>query len=379
VLLGAPVKDLDFTTDATPQQVMKLFRRVVPTGLQHGTVTVLFQGQSLEVTTFRTDGEYLDGRHPSRVEFTRELSQDLARRDFTINALALDLSTGQLFDLHAGRQDLQNGVLRAIGEPEMRFQEDALRILRLFRFAAQLNFVPEADTLAAAVRLASTLAKISRERIRDEFLKTIDAKYPSRVWRTLENHGIWSLVFPGVRIARVPDELFATWSTLSTWQRLATWIVVALPVPGEANLVLESLRLSRDQLAEVARPRQGLDLLSGELGQREPVNVLAACILHAWGERRRIGPCLEVWQALRTVGFADVSDRVAGRLVELQTVKVPIFLDELAVSGRELIAAGIPSGPAIGHELHRLQKAVWIDPALNTTKSLLSLLNSPAP
>jgi len=146
LLLGLPANDFDFATDATPEEVSKLFRRVVPTGIKHGTVTVLFEQESYEVTTFRIDGAYKDHRHPGEVIYTRDLAADLGRRDFTINGMALDLSSGVVVDLYGGKKDLKAGLIRAIGDPFQRFSEDALRILRLFRFAAQYGFLVEEKT-----------------------------------------------------------------------------------------------------------------------------------------------------------------------------------------------------------------------------------------
>ena len=147
-MLGRTPEDWDITTSAQPQQVKELFRRTVDTGIQHGTVTVLIQDGGYEVTTYRIDGSYEDGRHPTQVAFTSLLSEDLRRRDFTINAMAYHPEEG-LIDLYGGQQDLENRIIRAVGVPEERFQEDALRIMRAIRFAAQLNFDTEPDTFQA--------------------------------------------------------------------------------------------------------------------------------------------------------------------------------------------------------------------------------------
>ena len=164
-MLGRTPEDWDITTSAQPQQVKELFRRTVDTGIQHGTVTVLIQDGGYEVTTYRIDGSYEDGRHPTQVAFTSLLSEDLRRRDFTINAMAYHPEEG-LIDLYGGQQDLENRIIRAVGVPEERFQEDALRIMRAIRFAAQLNFDIEPDTFQAIRKFAERLELISRERIR---------------------------------------------------------------------------------------------------------------------------------------------------------------------------------------------------------------------
>lgn len=162
-LLDRPIHDWDIASQALPEDVLRLFPHCVPTGIRHGTVTVLLDGVSAEVTTYRLDGAYHDGRHPDGVRFVRSLAEDLARRDFTINAMAMDES-GAVTDLFGGREDLSRRVIRCVGEPETRFREDALRMLRAYRFAAQLGFSLDAQTQAAIQRCAPLCASLSRER-----------------------------------------------------------------------------------------------------------------------------------------------------------------------------------------------------------------------
>ena len=176
-LLGREPHDWDITTSALPTEVKNVFPRTVDTGLQHGTVTVLCRGTGYEVTTFRVDGVYEDGRHPKEVTFTPSLKEDLRRRDFTINAMAYNNASG-LVDLFGGQQDLENGVVRAVGDPVQRFTEDALRIMRAIRFSAQLGYEIEPGTLKAAEILAPNLQKISSERIREELEKTLVSDRP---------------------------------------------------------------------------------------------------------------------------------------------------------------------------------------------------------
>ena len=180
-LLGREPHDWDITTSALPTEVKNVFPRTVDTGLQHGTVTVLCGGTGYEVTTFRVDGVYEDGRHPKEVTFTPSLKEDLRRRDFTINAMAYNNASG-LVDLFGGQQDLENGVVRAVGDPVQRFTEDALRIMRAIRFSAQLGYEIEPGTLKAAEILAPNLQKISSERIREELEKSA-ASGSGRNWR----------------------------------------------------------------------------------------------------------------------------------------------------------------------------------------------------
>ena len=178
-LLGRTAHDWDLCTSALPQQVMELFgaEQCIPTGLQHGTVTIKYGGQLYETTTFRTEGSYTDGRHPDEVQFVPDVREDLARRDFTINAMAYNEAEG-LVDPFGGQKDLQNGLLRAVGEPQQRFTEDALRILRLYRFAARFGFALDAATARAARQLAPHLDCISAERIQEELAKLLTAPQP---------------------------------------------------------------------------------------------------------------------------------------------------------------------------------------------------------
>ena len=185
-ILGRKPGDWDITTSARPESIKALFRRTVDTGIEHGTVTVLMGSRSYEVTTYRIDGEYADLRHPKEVLFTASLEEDLKRRDFTINAMAYNESTG-LVDLFDGMSDLNNRVIRAVGKPEERFGEDALRILRAFRFSAQLDFEVEEKTREAAKKLAANLSMISAERIREELTKLLVSDHPEKIEELYDN------------------------------------------------------------------------------------------------------------------------------------------------------------------------------------------------
>ena len=193
-LLGREPHDWDITTSATPQQVKKIFQRTVDTGLKHGTVTVLLDREPYEVTTYRIDGEYLDGRHPSGVTFTRSLREDLQRRDFTINAMAYSDSRG-LQDCFGGLEDLKKGMIRAVGDPMKRFGEDALRIMRAVRFAAQLGYAVEDETRRAMKTLAPTLSRVSAERIAAELEKLLVSPHPEMI-RMAWECGITAVVLP---------------------------------------------------------------------------------------------------------------------------------------------------------------------------------------
>ena len=193
-LLGRDPMDWDITTSARPEKVKELFRRTIDTGLQHGTVTIMIDDTGYEVTTYRVDGEYEDHRHPKEVVFTPNLEEDLKRRDFTINAMAYNEKTG-IVDLFHGQEDLEAGVIRAVGIPSERFQEDALRMLRAIRFAGQLGFQIEEQTKGAMVELAPTLCHVSAERIQVEMKKLLVSKEPYLL-ATAKDVGLCNVFFP---------------------------------------------------------------------------------------------------------------------------------------------------------------------------------------
>lgn len=196
IVSGHPPVDYDLATDASPEQVSRLFRRVIPTGIKHGTVTILLKGHAVEVTTFRIDGTYTNKRHPDSVSFTPSIEKDLERRDFTINSLALNLNTGELLDPHSGREDLKRGIIRAIGTAEERFSEDGLRLLRACRFAAQLGFSVDPETRNGMIAAHENLKSVSVERIRTELEKILSTPRPSRAFLLMDETGLMNLVLP---------------------------------------------------------------------------------------------------------------------------------------------------------------------------------------
>ena len=179
-LLGRDPQDWDITTNAHPADVKKLFKRTIDTGIEHGTVTVMMGKEGYEVTTYRIDGAYEDARHPKEVTFTRDLVEDMKRRDFTINAMAYNDEEG-VIDKFEGMEDLKKGIIRCVGEPRERFSEDALRIMRAVRFAAQLGYEIQEETRKAIKELAPNLSKISAERIQTELVKLLTSPHPEKI------------------------------------------------------------------------------------------------------------------------------------------------------------------------------------------------------
>jgi len=196
ILLGHDTYDYDFATNARPEQVMKLFRRVAPTGIKHGTVTVLFSGMEFEVTTYRSDGKYLDGRRPESISFSDTLQEDVLRRDFTINGLAYDMKRDEIIDLVGGMDDLDRGIIRTIGSPLDRFGEDGLRTYRACRFSAKLGFEIEVSTFNAISETLDVAEKVSAERIREELMKLLAADTPSKGFEYMRRSGLLKLALP---------------------------------------------------------------------------------------------------------------------------------------------------------------------------------------
>jgi tRNA nucleotidyltransferase (CCA-adding enzyme) len=214
-LLGRAVSDWDVATDALPEEMLRVFPRAIPTGIKHGTVTVRVGSHPIEVTTLRGEGAYSDGRHPDEVQFTDDLAADLGRRDFTVNAMAYDPVSGELIDPHGGQGDLESRILRAVGEPERRFAEDGLRVLRAARFAATLEMDLDPRTYAAIRPTLGTYKKVSQERIRDEWLKTMKARRPSRAFEIMRTSGILAITCPelelGVGVEQNKHHVFDVW------------------------------------------------------------------------------------------------------------------------------------------------------------------------
>jgi poly(A) polymerase/tRNA nucleotidyltransferase (CCA-adding enzyme) len=196
LLIGRPAYDHDIATDAVPEQVMKVFPRTIPTGIKHGTVTVLSGKNSVEITTFRSDSTYTDARHPDRISFAKTIVEDLSRRDFTMNGIAYNPIADELIDPFEGRNDIKNKIIRTIGDPVQRFYEDGLRPFRACRLASQLNFVIEENTFKAIASCLDRASKVSAERIRDEFIKIIESPKPSVGIELMRESGLLEMFLP---------------------------------------------------------------------------------------------------------------------------------------------------------------------------------------
>lgn len=352
-LRGVPPHDFDITTSALPEETLAVFsdRRTIETGLRHGTVTVLSDGMPLEITTYRVDGAYTDHRRPDNIRFTPSLTEDLARRDFTVNAMAYSPRRG-LADPYGGREDLSAHCLRAVGDARKRFGEDALRILRALRFASTLGFSLDADTAAAARELAPTVLSVAAERIREELSRLVVG--PSAVSVLLEYADIVSLLLPGAR----PHSGFATLPAEPVFR----FADLLLPL-GEsgAKAVLEGLRPDMVTLRAVLSM---IRLFDTELLPKRA----ALCRLL----RQEGRASLENALCLRAAHGID--DSLATEvLAAILREGAPYLLSHLAVSGKDLVAIGVPSGKELGALLEILYTAVIEGKTPNDREELLAL------
>jgi tRNA nucleotidyltransferase (CCA-adding enzyme) len=348
-LLGREPHDYDLTTSATPDEMAAVFSdmRTIPTGIAHGTLTVLSDSHPIEITTFRVDGGYSDGRHPDAVSFSRNLGDDLARRDFTVNALAWSQETG-FVDLFGGIADLRSGVIRAVGEPSLRFTEDALRILRAFRFSARLGFSIEKETLCAAVRLKDRLALISAERIASELCGLLCAPHPAPSLTAMKDAGILSLIL-GVKI---PSENIYLISRLPDSARLEVRLGALLRGTAEAQKILKKLKLSNKTVAEAA------EIATAQL----PTEFTDSALRRFASKNGTARDILLLCEDESTLAHFD----------SVMAQKPPISISQLAVGGRELSESGIARGKELGEVLAHLLETVLDDPGKNTAESLLS-------
>ena len=360
-LLGRTAHDWDLCTSALPQQVMELFgtEQCIPTGLQHGTVTIKYGGQLYETTTFRTEGSYTDGRHPDEVQFVPDVREDLARRDFTINAMAYNAAEG-LVDPFGGQKDLQNGLLRAVGEPQQRFTEDALRILRLYRFAARFGFALDAATARAARQLAPPLDCISAERIQEELAKLLAAPQPGAYLEP----AVLAVVLPELTPAALEAAKPVLDACPAGEKNLPVRWAALLGALGEADTrrVLKRLRCSNaciEETAVLVRETAGEGVcrsFSEEKASAHPGDIHIRRLLGQYGLRTVERLCA-LCAALHPQNAPDCA-LAAQRARQLEADGVCCRVSQLAVNGRDLMAVGIPAGPALRRVLEALLDGV---------------------
>jgi tRNA nucleotidyltransferase (CCA-adding enzyme) len=406
LLLGRVANDWDIATDARPDELLGVFPRAIPTGIEHGTVTVVRDGHHYEVTTLRGEGTYSDGRRPDWVDFVDDITADLARRDFTINAIAIDPADGKLIDPHGGRADLTRGVLRAVGNPRERFAEDGLRVLRAARFVATLELALDPETESAIEPTLDTYRKVAQERVRDEWVKTMKAPKPSRAFDLMARTGILGVTCPELLEGLGMQQ--NRWHAYDVWRHGMECMDAC-----EGDPVLRIAALLHD----VGKPRTRAwsdktndytfydhDRVGAEIA--EPI---CARLRFSNEDRERIVTLVRyhlfhydswndatVKRWIRRVGRDRVADLYAlnhadvlakGRearedldaLASLKAHVARILAEgaalstrDLKINGRDLmVALDLKPGPIIGELLDTLLDAVTNEPALNEREALL--------
>lgn len=408
-LLQKEASDWDIATDARPADVMKLFRRTIPTGIEHGTVTIIYKKKHIECTTFRTEADYSDGRHPTAVAYTASIEEDLSRRDFTMNAIAISLPDGAVIDPFGGREDIRQKCIKTVGNPIDRFLEDGLRPVRAVRFAAQLSFTIDDSTLQAIPQTLHITQKISIERFREEFTKMLICEVPLPGLRLLESTGLLTLFIPELAECRgVEQGGYHHFDVLDH-----SFLVCNACPAGADNLHIRLAGLFHD-IGKPAVRKEAADgsctfyrheAVSEKLTRtimrrlkysnseiEKTAHLVAQHMFHyelAWTDAA-------VRRFIVRVGKENISDLFALRYADVfgltGSYGEPSFLAEftaridailqadgaysikdLAVNGNDLIAAGIPAGRILGLILHDLLETVLDDPAQNTREQLLRI------
>lgn len=457
LLRGKTAADWDVTTNATPEQVMRIFKRVIPTGIAHGTVTVHFMQQEIEVTTYRLEKGYSDGRHPDTVTYAADIEEDLSRRDFTMNAIAASLKDGSLVDPFGGQEDIKNHIIRTVGDADQRFGEDGLRPVRAIRFAAQTGFDITPETFAAIPRSRAITAKISIERFRDEFVKLICSNAPSKGLRLLEETGILEQFIPELASCRgviqadergyhhfdVLDHLFYALDG-ATWIESQRGSASGTDAVSGPNLEVRLAALFHDigkpatrhvdhaqlagapegTLSEIytfySHENKGAEITKHVLTRLRFPNSVALYVSHLvrqhmfhyesnWSDaaiRRfimRTTPAEtkkgsndahtfeETLNDLFDVRICDVCGmtgtpallsegpwkdnllELKSRIEAVRSEATAFSLKDLAVTGKDLIDAGIEPGKVLGLILGELLEVVVDDPASNTREGLIAL------
>ena len=359
-LMGKEPHDYDITTSALPEEVKGIFSdkyRVIETGIKHGTVTVISDGHPIEITTYRIDGEYKDNRRPESVKFSGNLADDLGRRDFTVNALVYSDKSG-IIDLFGGIGDLENRVLRCIGNPHDRFCEDALRILRALRFSAQLDFDIDKNTADAIHGLKELLKNISAERIREELIKFFGSEYPERVYEILTDYkDVFSYVIPHLSSVDEYEKISRSVSKISDRDLR---LIYFSHVTGNAGDVLRRLRFSN---ADISRAIGASAALNKACGVSDYISAKHFVKEHGYASS---------FDAANIISFVTGRDELLGYIRRIKENNECVSLKDLAISGNDILNIGIKDASDIGKALDTLLCGV-IDGKFENERSSLEI------
>ena len=420
MLMGKKASDWDVTTNAKPEDVMRIFKKVIPTGIEHGTVTVRFMKTSIEVTTFRSEGSYSDGRHPDSVSFEATLEQDLSRRDFTINAIAASLEDGKIIDLFGGQKDMHFRIIRTVGNPYERFSEDGLRPVRAVRFASKLGFEIEENTFFAIPSCLDKTRSVSVERFRDEFCKMLLSPKPSVALRLMEHTGIMQIFLSEFLQARDCQQAdFRGFHTFDVLDHLY-YATDGAAIYAQGNLIVSlaalfhdigkvnARKVENDKITfynhEVYSEKIARSIMTRLKFSNEQIeNVCHLVKEHMfhytpeWSDAavrrfviRAKKECLEDLFLLRMCDMygkdATLIDENSEEAKNLNELKMRIekvlecspalSLKNLAINGRDLMENGIPSGKEMGRILNELLDYVIENPTENKKEILLEKAKS---
>lgn len=378
-ILDRKPEDWDITTSALPQQVKALFKRTVDTGIKHGTVTVMMGKNGFEVTTYRIDGEYEDGRHPNAVEFSVSLLDDLKRRDFTINAMAYNPKTG-IVDEFGGMEDLNSGIIRCVGDPIDRFSEDALRMMRAIRFSAQLGFTIEERTYSAIHKLAANINKVSRERIHVELNKTLLSNHPDSVIMMYKT-GLTKQMLPALDrvLSGRRSQITLTLLKFSREELVLRYAALLNDVSAEeANETLKSLKLDNYTIFTVTKLIECSKIV---LQENEPAVREA---IHKYG-RDIIPLIISHHETILKTKEESTGIKMTSSKNHLAVIKRfyqeiidrgdCLSVKDLDINGTDLMEYGL-KGPQIGETLNELLHIVMENPKLNDKETLIAMIEN---
>lgn len=407
ILRGKTPKDLDIATSASPELVQQIFKRVIPTGIAHGTVTIIFKNYHIECTTFRTDGHYSDGRHPDTITYTQSINEDLSRRDFTMNAIAINLFDGKLVDPFTGKKDIKHKIIRTVGNPHERFSEDGLRVIRALRFASQLHFKIEKKTLKAIPFHLSILKNVAMERINIEFSKILLSDSPIIALKLMEQTGILGLLIPELIQCKeifqkdyysgnLMEHLFLSCEMVSESKLeiklAALFHDIGKPMSKRnsnnkgsfynhefqsaniTEIILNRLKFPTKTVKHVVHlVKHHMIYYTDKWTDADIRQFLARIGIEYIDDLLIIREASE-WTKTRKKKKNNQLDEFKKRISHIIESKNPLVLKDLAVNGNDLLGIGVNDGKKIGNILNKLMEIVIVAPDLNKKNILLNIV-----